>query len=189
METASDDPKFLQDVWTLYFHDPENTDWTLGSYLRVCDISTIEDYWVMAASIAAFLSRGMFFVMREHVFPCWDDKSNITGGCLSLKVPKQDLPRCWEHIMKHVLGESLLARPSEGSDEEEMWSVVNGVSVSPKRYFCIIKLWLRCDAFTCRADFNLPPFYTGEVLYRANTDNIRNNNSAMLAAPKGRRAS
>lgn len=186
MSAAADaDPTYLQDVWTMYFHDPDNSDWNLPSYLRLLDISTVEDYWASQASIAPFLSRGMFFVMREHVYPCWDDKSNISGGCLSIKVPKEQLAKTWEYLMVRMLGETLLVLSQQQQqqlctdDAADMWSTVNGMSISPKRFYSIIKLWLRTDAFHTRSHFQLPEWYTGEVLFRSNVDNIRQNHAAL----------
>jgi hypothetical protein len=33
-------------------------------------------------------SRGMFFIMREHILPLWEDESNKNGGCFSYKIYK-----------------------------------------------------------------------------------------------------
>jgi hypothetical protein len=177
-------PKFLQDVWTYYFHDPDDANWTLESYVRLADASTIDDVWQLHRATAKFVSRGMFFVMREHVYPCWDDKHNIGGGCLSMKVLKEDLPAFWEHLLVHALGERLLIDRDEhndaGADDDDAWSDVNGLSVSPKRVFCIVKIWLRTGRNADRRAFRMPPGYTGEVLYRSNADNIKGNNARCL---------
>jgi hypothetical protein len=173
---------FLQDVWTLYFHDPDDTNWNLNSYVRLGDISTVDDFWDYHGAAAKYLSRGMFFVMREHVYPCWDDKHNIQGGCISMKVLKDDMQAFWDHLVMHMLGERLFVQPeSTQTVDEDTWSVVNGLSVSPKRYFCIVKLWLRTEQFTERHHFRLPANYNGEVLYRANSDNIKGNNPVHAA--------
>ena len=167
-------PVFFQDVWTLYFHDPDDVNWNLNSYIRLGDMSTVQDFWEHHEAIASYLSNGMFFVMREHVFPCWDDPHNIKGGCISIKVLKEDLPAVWEHLIVRMLGERLF---SPAADEDcDAWSVVTGLSVSPKRYFCIIKIWLGSQKYTDPRMFRLPETYDGEVLYRANADNIKGNN-------------
>ena len=174
----------------MYFHEPDDTNWNYNSYVRIGDMSTVEDFWDFNAAIAKYLSRGMFFVMREHVYPCWDDKHNIDGGCLSMKVLKEDMPAFWEHLMVRMLGEALFAPPPKGGGggrggrgpavAEDAWSIVNGISVSPKRYFCIVKLWLRTEDFTHKRFFALPAHYNGEVLYKNNTDNIKNNNYVVM---------
>ena len=170
---------FLQDVWTYYFHDPEDSNWNHDSYIRLGDVCSAEDFWEYHAATAKYINRGMFFVMREHVYPCWDDKYNITGGCMSMKVLKDDLPAFWEHLLVHMLGERLLLHNTEDDDGGDTWSVINGISVSPKRCFCIVKLWLRNERFTDKRAFRLPDSYSGEVLYRTNTENIKGNNEAI----------
>jgi hypothetical protein len=171
---------FLQDAWTCYFHDPDDSNWNNESYHRVCDVSTVEDFWEVNDGLAPFLSRGMFFLMREHVYPCWDDKLNITGGCLSMKVLKDELPAFWEYVATRMLGESLVLESAiERHHDPDRWSIVNGVSVSPKRFFSIVKLWLRDELNVDREDFDLPPSYSGEVLFRSNSENIKNNNLAL----------
>lgn len=183
-------PNFLQDVWTYYFHDPDDVNWNFESYQRLADVSTIDDFWEINGVTARFASQGMFFVMREHVFPCWDDPTNITGGCMSMKVLKNDLPAFWEEMLVNMMGERLIAAPPrEGEDgedgDDEVWADVNGLSVSPKRFFCIVKIWLRSDRFSTREALRIPTRYMGEVLYRSNAENIKGNNLILppTAAP------
>lgn len=155
----------------MYFHDPNNEDWTLGSYLRLHNISTVEDFWACHNAIKEKLKNGMFFMMREHVFPCWDDEYNINGGCISIKVLKESVVEFWESLCIRVLGENLL----DDSHEAE-WDKINGISTSPKRYFCIIKIWLKDNTLNDKKFFKLLNKYYGDVIYRDNMDNIQRNN-------------
>ena len=136
-----DEEAWLNDIWTWYFHDPDEASWTLTSYHRLCDVSTIEELWKMHAACAPLVQLGMFFVMRENSFPCWDDKTNIAGGCASLKISHADVPRCWETILKRMLGETLVRASADPDADEVSGGTINCVSVSPKRGFCIVKLW------------------------------------------------
>jgi hypothetical protein len=188
------DPTFskswLQDVWSFYVHSPDETSWTLESYHRLGDVSTVEDLRAMHRAVAPFAAHGMIFAMREHVFPCWDDKSNIDGGCLSLKVPLGAVAATWDLLVKRVAGETL------GATAATPWDAVNGLSISPKRGFCIIKLWLRADAYPqppatapeataaaaaaasegarrIGAMFKLPAGYHGDLIFRSNRENMQ----------------
>ncbi len=179
----SDEPDYLHDMWTYYFHDPEETNWNLDSYTRLGDASTVQDFWAMHDATQPYLRDGMFFVMRGDVYPCWDDPGNINGGCLSLKVPRDALEGVWLDVMQHLLGERLLdlgrIRADAGLSAQlveqnvDVDTLINGVSVSPKRFFSIIKLWLRSSHLTTGQWFCLPTAYDGEVLYKANVDNIK----------------
>lgn len=157
---------YLHDIWTAYFHDPSLPDWTTRSYVRLCDVSSVEDFASLRQALLDKVPNGMFFLMREHVFPCWDDKHNIDGGCLSVKLPKAMAEGFWNDLCARVLGEVLWIQQSAGGD-----SPVNGVSISPKTYYSIIKVWLsrQCDP----SQFDLPPGYKGELLYKPNRDTIR----------------
>lgn len=159
---------YINDIWCLYFHDPYNSDWGFQSYKRICTISSIEMYWTVHKLLQNHLHNAMFFLMREHVFPCWDDPNNVDGGCLSIKVLKQDLKRFWEYISTRTLGECLMKNI-------DLIENVNGVSTSPKKHFCIIKIWLKSNENIDRNMFDLPEDYSGEFIFRSNRENIESN--------------
>jgi hypothetical protein len=158
---ATDDPVFVDDVWTVFHHNVNDTSWTLESYKRLITLSSAEEFWGAARAITAYCANNMFFVMREHVFPCWDDPCNIDGGCVSVRVPIENVAAYWEQVTARLLCECLL--PSNPS-------IVNGVSSSPKHKWCIFKIWLASDIDA--ADLKLPPGYVGTYMFKTNRDNI-----------------
>lgn len=178
---VEDDP-LLQDTWTFMFHDPDDPNWMKESYKRLADVSSVADVWDVHTAVQKYLPDGMFFVMRGHVFPSWDDEWNIRGGCISLKILKTELHTFWEELLIGVLGETMVLH-TEG-DGDGSWSVINGISTSPKRFYCIVKLWLRDGMKNTREHFRLPRSYRGEVLYKSNVDNMMNNN-ATTHIPEG----
>lgn len=158
----------LQDTWTYRFHDPESSDWTLSSYVRLADISSVHDMWDVHQSLPKYLAMGMFFAMREHVFPCWDDPANINGSCLSMKVLKTELPLFWETLVIRMMSESLVMDSKHRNCDESALEV-NGISTSPKHQYSIVKIWLAGNV-TCRGDhFHLPTNYHGDVIYKSNS--------------------
>ena len=162
--SKNDEPHFLDEVWTLYFHEPSDDNWTMPSYLRVCDISSIEDYAAVRYALKNNVSDGMFFLMREHVFPCWDDKNNLEGGCVSIKLPKKGVETFWHELCVRVLSETL-AKKSEDAQ------VINGVSVSPKLFYSIVKIWLAEERSP--SDFDIPPGFSGEIVFKRSRDFIK----------------
>lgn len=160
---------FLNDIWAMYFHDPNDNDWTNASYHRMGDISTVDDFWSHQLSVKHQVHKGMFFLMREHVFPCWDDPANLQGGCLSIKVLKDDMGEFWEDISMKLLGETLLKE-----EHRAHWSKVNGISTSPKKHFCIIKIWVADQDMADKNMYDLKKMYHGDVIYKSNLDNISN---------------
>lgn len=160
------DDIYLNDTWSLYFHDPNDTNWTMASYVKIADISSAKDFWILVRMIGDNFTRGMFFIMREAIFPCWDDPSNIDGGCISLKILKTEMMQFWKDLCSKMLCEGLL------SNNNVSWDTINGISVSPKKHFCIVKIWTRDQSAQHPAQFNLPANYNGEVIYKSNRCNI-----------------
>ena len=158
---------FLNDVWSLYFHDPDNMDWNLSSYIKLCDVRSVAEFWNSMLVVKPKLSQGMFFYMRTDSFPCWDDASNVNGGCLSMKVLKEHVDEFLLTLCMRAAGETLLL--PEYADKQYL---LNGISTSPKRYFCVVKIWLRDDTLGSKTYFNIPRLYNGDIFYRKNLDVI-----------------
>lgn len=163
----------LNDIWSYYFHDPYDTNWNVESYHRLGNITCIEEFWPIHTNLKPKLHQGMFFLMREHVFPCWDDPFNKDGGCLSIKVLKDDLPDVWETLNIKLLGEIVVKNLDK---RESFWDHVNGLSTSPKRHFCIIKIWLKSAQVTLE-DLDLESTLTkhSEILFKLNSETISTN--------------
>lgn len=160
---------FLNDIWAMYFHDPNDSDWTTSSYVRMGDISTIEEFWSHFLCLKHQVHKGMFFLMREHVFPCWDDPANIQGGCLSIKILKDDMAELWEDMCMKLVGETLL-KP----EHRHKWTKINGISTSPKKHFCIIKIWVADGELSDKNMYDIKKVYHGDLMYKSNQDNITN---------------
>lgn len=165
----------LDEVWTLYFHDPKDAAWTTQSYVRVVDVSSAADHAAICHALRGRVPHGMFFLMREQVFPCWDDKRNIDGGCVSVRVPKHDAEAYWTELCARVLCEELEAKDKTDEEEEPL---VNGVSISPKPFCSVVKVWLGKRASACASEevvcslLALPPGYVGTPIYRPNREVI-----------------
>ena len=78
----------------------------------------------------------MFFIMREDIFPTWEDPDNREGCSVSFKIPASKLQVEWNRFVERVLTEDILK-------DKEKYNSINGASISPKKEFNIIKLWLR----------------------------------------------
>ncbi len=85
-----------------------------------------------------------------------------------MKLLKMDAVPYFERLVKLCLGESIL------TDSTVDWQKVNGISISPKKSFCIVKLWLGDALLNKPEQFDLGA-YSGEVVYRSNRENISTN--------------
>mgnify|MGYP005992319139 CR=1 FL=1 len=130
----------LSDEWTLWAHLPHDTDWSLTSYKPIYTYKSVEEVLAVNEVLTSNLVKNcMLFVMRKGVTPLWEDPKNRMGGCFSYKVSNKIVPDCWTKLTYSLVGESL----SENSDLQKH---INGITISPKKNFCIIKIWLNnCD--------------------------------------------
>tara|TARA_Y100000590_G_C15512056_1_gene935809 strand:- start:343 stop:900 length:558 start_codon:yes stop_codon:yes gene_type:complete len=149
----------------LYFHDPNSYNWDIGSYIEICEVKTIEDFWLLNQKLSEKIHLGMFFLMRNNIFPLWDNEDNIDGCTFSFKILKTETKKYWISICTLLLSEKLL------KDEfVDLWEVINGISISPKKNFCIIKVWLKktdiCDNKNVNEYFNIPENYNGDIIFK-----------------------
>jgi hypothetical protein len=127
----------LNDKWNMYYHLPTNKSWDLASYTVLMDnINSVENVIELNHKINDYVVRNcMLFVMRAGITPMWEDPKNRNGGCFSYKVGNKNVPEVWKHLFYYLCGESIC-------DKSEHCTHVNGITISPKKNFCIIKIWL-----------------------------------------------
>jgi hypothetical protein len=138
----------LSSEWTLWAHLPHDTDWSLKSYIKLYDFNTVEQ----AVSVTEMLPpklvvNCMLFLMREGITPIWEDVRNRNGGCFSYKVSNKDVPDCWRQLTYALVGNCISANKA-------LLPVVNGITISPKKNFCIVKIWLANCKFQNAAVIN-----------------------------------
>jgi hypothetical protein len=128
----------LFDKWTLFYHLPNNHQWDLSSYHIIMDsIDTMEKVIVLNEHMGENMIKNcMLFIMRDGITPMWEDPQNRDGGCFSYKVANKVVSEVWRTLFYHLMGESLTISP------EKMGSHINGITISPKKNFCIIKIWM-----------------------------------------------
>lgn len=123
----------LPTTWVLWYHDPNNSDYSLRSYIKILEIKDTTDFWSVIEAISSEAwSSGMFFLMREGIRPLWDAPENDKGGAWSKKVDASETHSVFVDCMVHCLANKLLKSNNE---------VVAGVTLSPKGNFHIIKVW------------------------------------------------
>lgn len=157
--------EFLNDRWTLYFHDPNDEKWDAHSYKELCSVSTVQELVNVCHVFQSLWAKGMFFLMREHIGPMWEDEHNKNGGCLSYKIMKPDVPEAWYQLVAKVVGETIVKQDMRSEKFEE----VCGVSISPKKNYCILRVWVASPKLDDVANLtlNVPQYTT--VIYKSHT--------------------
>jgi hypothetical protein len=88
--------------------------------------------------------------MREGIKPIWEDVKNRNGGCFSYKVINKNVYDVWREFTYALVGNTI-------STNESFVASVNGITISPKKNFCIIKIWMS------NCTFQNPDIITNEV--------------------------
>ena len=125
----------LKNKWVLWYHSLKNKSWDNKSYIKVIEIKSLYDYKLLEEIMRInHLQNGMFFLMKNDIFPTWEDPKNRMGGCISFKYDNNILNE-WLKILLVCITEDL----SEYNNE------INGLSISPKKEFNIVKVWIKDD--------------------------------------------
>jgi Eukaryotic initiation factor 4E len=123
----------LENTYTLYYHDVNNDDWGRDSYRNICTIRSVNDFVKLYNTVSNYTS-GMFFIMRDPIFPLFEDDANLNGGFWTYKISKKDMNKLWFDVVGRFLCNQLTRQPDH-------MKYINGISISPKISNCILKIW------------------------------------------------
>lgn len=125
----------LNNYWTLWIHLPHDTNWNIDSYKKICSFRYLEQAIALINQIEeSLVVNCMLFIMREDIKPIWEDEKNKNGSCISYKINNRLVYNIWRQMSIFMVSEILL-------DNIEHQTAINGITVSPKKNFCIVKLW------------------------------------------------
>jgi hypothetical protein len=85
------------------------------------------------------IKKTILFVMRDNIKPMWEDESNREGGGFSFRVYNKHVEKVWKTLFFRLMGNTL-------TKNETVADNITGISLSPKKSFCILKIWMKnCD--------------------------------------------
>jgi hypothetical protein len=126
----------LADRWTMWAHLPHDTDWSIASYKQIYTMDTVEAAVALSETIPDILVKNcMLFLMRDGIKPIWEDPKNRQGGCFSYKISNKNVFEVWKDLSYVLMGNSISINSSFVAN-------VSGITISPKKNFCIIKIWM-----------------------------------------------
>jgi len=129
----------LENNWCLWYHSIKDNNWEKNSYQKLLTLRNLFDYKLIEATFEQnHYQNGMFFIMKNDIFPNWEDPKNRLGGCLSFKIPSNSIIDSWNYLILNILNETFF---------KEKNNIINGLSISPKKEFNIIKIWLKDKTF------------------------------------------
>lgn len=125
----------LNDKWTLWAHLPHDIDWSVNSYKQIMSFETVEEAVALCETLPDKMVKNcMLFLMRYGIQPVWEDEKNRKGGCFSYKVNNKGVSDAWKKLFYSLVGETL-------TEDMGLLPQINGITISPKKSFCIIKIW------------------------------------------------
>ena len=148
--------------WTLWYHSIKNNEWNKSSYKKIMNINTLYDFYLLKTHFERqHLQNGMFFVMRDDIFPTWEDPENRLGGCISFKIESKNILDSWNKLFLYLISENII-------NDKSQYEEINGISIAPKKEFNIIKIWIRNDNTNYKSLIkDIEPYYKlEESLYR-----------------------
>jgi translation initiation factor 4E len=153
----------LNTKWVLWYHGLDDNDWSINGYKKVCDFSNVEDFWIVFNNVSEnMIQNSMLFVMRAGINPLWEDDSNKNGGSWSFKISKKDIYSIFKELCVHLLGENI-------TKSERYTMSINGISISPKKNFSIIKIWNNDSKNSSNSllSTKIPNLYISDSIYKS----------------------
>lgn len=127
----------LRSTWVLWMHLQNDPDWSIRSYVKMATFSTLEECIAITELLPdAFKTSSMLFLMRENIAPRYEDQRNIHGGGLSYQVDLCNVASAWSDLTYSLVGETLT------SNDSPIAKSITGITISPKKRFCVVKIWL-----------------------------------------------
>ena len=127
----------LDSKWSFYIHLHNVSDWSIESYHKIMEMNTIEDAILINDKVDfELIKKTILFVMKDDIKPMWEDENNKNGGGFSFKVHNKLVEQVWKKIYYRLIGNSLTTNPQVSKN-------ICGISLSPKKSFCIIKIWMK----------------------------------------------
>jgi len=127
----------IESKWILWNHKLDDKSWSNDSYNSIFEINNLLDYKFLKENITLQnLQNTMLFIMRDNIFPTWEDPSNKNGCSTSYKVPYSEIYNIWNKLISFLICENV-------QKDIRYWNNINGISISPKKEFNIIKIWFK----------------------------------------------
>ena len=145
--------------WVLWGHLQHDSNWNMDSYTKISTIEFAEELIELLDILPdKLITNYMLFMMREGINPVWEDEQNKHGGCFSYKVDNKYVKEIWTDLCYSILGNSICTESANNT--------ITGVSISPKKSFCIIKIWMSSCKFQDASIMNIKQLKPMNCLFK-----------------------
>ena len=143
----------FKNSFTLYYHKLYDNNWNLDSYIKIYTFNNIAKFF-MLYNCCTKLNNGMYFLMKNNIKPIYETKENINGGYMSIKVSEKEVNKLWLYLSLDFVGNTLSNK-----------NIVNGLSISYKKKFYIIKIWIKNKKYKNITNLNINSYNLNNILY------------------------
>lgn len=127
----------LASSWVFWAHLPHNANWDLHSYISIMELTNVKEAIGLVEQLHPELVENcMLFLMKKGISPRWEDAENVHGGGFSYKISNNLVCHLWKKLMYALICNRV-------SDDTDFMSHVNGITISPKKNFCVINIWMK----------------------------------------------
>ena len=148
--------------WNIWYHSIKDNNWSNDSYKKIFEINNLYALFFFCDSINnTHLFNSMIFVMRDGIFPTWEDKNNKNGCLLCYKIKSDNILKEYTNIIKSLVSENI----HKNSDK---FNLINGISISPKKEFNILKIWIRDKSNDKLLNYSTDFIKSENMLYKKN---------------------
>ena len=126
----------LDNNYTLWMHMLYDNDWSINSYKKIYTFNTIEKAACLLENLnSEIIEKTMIFLMKNDIKPIWEVKENKEGGCFSYKITTCYVYELWKKMSYMLICNTMI-------DDDIIVKNINGISISPKKNYCILKIWI-----------------------------------------------
>ena len=128
----------LVNQWKIWYHSINDNNWNNESYKLIYNIDNLLDVKIVNELMKDnHLQNAMFFIMKnDKSFQHGKIQKIEKGSSISYKIPASYLKDNWSLLLEKIIFQDYLKDKSKNSK-------INGISISPKKEFNIVKIWLK----------------------------------------------
>ena len=141
MYTRMDPNEYKLDIdWMFYIHLQSSSAWGIESYYPILKLENLKDLVLISREMNfELMKKTLFFFMKGKIKPMWEDEHNCQGGGFSFKISNKQIEPLWRKLLFLLIGGTI-------TKDKEVNDHITGISLSPKKSFCILKIWMK----TCK---------------------------------------
>jgi len=104
----------LNSKWTLWYHH-EKDNWKISGFKKIYEINNVGEFWKLHNNWDKLkgIQSKHFFLMRDNIYPIWEDPVNLNGGCWSYQIHEDQAEKIWNDLASYLVCEQIINNSDE----------------------------------------------------------------------------